>query len=376
MKKVLICPVFLVLSLLISRDTIAQTRPSISEMAGQMVMIGFRGTSVDYSHPIVKDIRTNKIGGVILFDYDVPSSSRPRNIESPEQLQKLIQDLKSFSSIPLFVAIDQEGGKVNRLKTRYGFPRSVMASYLGELNNDDSTRFYARRMAETLKQCGINVNFAPVVDVNVNPECPVIGMIGRSFSYCPDVVINQAAIFYNALKKENILAVNKHFPGHGSSKTDSHKGFTDITNTWIPLELNPYIHLIESRQCNAVMTAHVYNANVDSVWPATLSPAFNTDLLRNKLGFQGLIFSDDMMMGAIADIYPLKTAIKQAIIAGVDVMVFSNNIKKYDDNIASKAIAWILELVEEGQITEGRLKESWLRIMQTKKILNLPVNHE
>ncbi|MDO9510779.1 MAG: glycoside hydrolase family 3 N-terminal domain-containing protein [Bacteroidales bacterium] len=373
MRKDLICLVFLNISLLLinGMPLKAQSRVELKDMVAQMVLVGFRGTVLSPDSPIIKDIESQKIGGVILYDYDVPSASRPRNIVSANQLKNLVSDLQSHAEIPLFIAIDQEGGKVNRLKTRYGFPRSVEAAYLGELNNGDSTRYYASLTAETLKKSGINVNFAPVLDINVNPECPVIGKLGRSFSYCPDVVINQAAIFYEEQKAKNILTVNKHFPGHGSSRTDSHKGFTDITATWSSLELDPYTTLINQHQCEAIMTAHVYNANLDSIWPATLSYAVNTELLRGKLGFEGLIFSDDMMMGAIADIYSLKVAIKQSIMAGVDVLVFSNNIKTYDDKIASSAIQCILQLIHEGEIPESRIRESWQRISESKKMFNL-----
>jgi len=348
----------------------SQRNDSLSYQAAQMLMMGFRGTDLSQNEHIVSDVKELNIGGVILFEYDLPSKSRPRNISSSQQLQKLCADLQQLTDNKLFISIDQEGGKVNRLKTNYGFPATVSAHYLGQLDNADSTRFYAERMAKTLSDCGINLNFAPCIDLNINKNCPVIGKIERSFSDNPDRVVKHANIFVEAHRLHGVLSCLKHFPGHGSSEKDSHDGFTDITETWKKSELQPYSAMIASGMCDAVMSSHVFNANLDADYPGTLSQKIITAMLRDSLGWDGCIFSDDMNMGAIAKNFGLKESIALAINAGVDVLIFSNNASEgYDPLLAQKALNAILELVNEGVITEQRIEESYRRIMRVKGLL-------
>jgi len=369
---------FIILSLIIitvigsacgQSDIHKSNNVSVDVEIGQMLKIGFRGLQVADTNHIVRDIKKYHLGGVVLFDYDVPSHSPVRNIKSPEQLKKLVTDLKARSDIPLSIAIDQEGGKVARLTPEHGFPKTVSAEYLGDLNNPDSTRFYAQRMARTLSNMGINVDIAPVVDVNVNPNNPVIGKLDRSFSSDPQIVAKQAAIFIKAMHKYGVLTVLKHFPGHGSSTADSHLGVVDVTNTWSKKELIPYKQLIDSNLVDMVMTAHIFNTHIDSTYPATMSRPTITGILRDSLGFNGVVMSDDMMMGAIRKEYGLKTAIKQAILAGVDVLSFSNN-SIYDPQIVPKAHNIIKKMVQDGEISRSRIDQSYDRIMKLKQRLN------
>ena len=339
---------------------------SLDFKIGQMLNIGFRGTTLADSNHIIRDIKQYHLGGVTLFNYDVPKDTALRNVKSPEQLKQLVHDLQDISSTPLFVAIDQEGGKVARLKPQYGFSPSVSAQYLGKLNNIDSTQFYAQRTGKTLSKAGINVNLAPVVDVNLNPQNPVIGGLERSFSEDPKLVIKHASAYIQTLHDHNILTVLKHFPGHGSSKKDSHKGVVDVTDTWSKKELIPYQALIDSGQADMVMTAHIFNSKWDSTYPATLSKNVITGMLRNELGFDGVVRSDDLMMGAIRNEYELQTVIKQALIAGVDVLSFANN-SIYDPEIVPKAHSIIKSMVEEDVISRNRIDESYNRIMQMKE---------
>ncbi|NQU46894.1 MAG: glycoside hydrolase family 3 [Chlorobium sp.] len=347
---------------------------SLSIKIGQMLMVGFRGTTAESSPDIRRAIRENHIGGVVLFDYDVPSRSRPRNIVSPEQLARLTLDLQTLSGAPLLIAIDQEGGKVSRLKEAAGFPPSVTAEHLGNINSPDTTTAVARRTARTLRNLNINMNLAPVVDLNTNPRNPVIGGLGRSFSAHPDRVIQNASLTLDAFEKEGILGTLKHFPGHGSSTTDSHLGFTDVTASWSPSELLPYRKIIADRFSGAVMTAHVFNAPLDPRYPATLSEATVTGLLRRELGFKGVVLSDDMQMKAIADHYGLEEAVALAINAGVDILVFANNTSRYEPRIARKAAEIIRTLVRKGDISPQRIDASFSRIMALKK--QLPLNHQ
>jgi beta-N-acetylhexosaminidase len=349
------------------------TPDSLSIKIGQMLMIGFRGMDAKAGSSIAADIRERGIGSVVLFDYDVPSKSPVRNIESPEQLRQLTSELQSLSAIPLFIAIDQEGGRVCRLKSSRGFPPTVSAAYLGKLDNADSTRQAAGSTAALLKSLGVNMNLAPVVDLNVNPSNPVIGKLDRSFSADPAVVARQARLVVNAFHQQGIIAALKHFPGHGSSTTDTHKDFTDVTATWSKIELDPYRTLIRNGYDDPVMTAHVFNARLDSLYPATLSKATIDGILRKQLGFRGVVLSDDMQMKAIADRYGLEEAIRLAIDAGVDVLIFGNNVS-YDPDIASKATSIIHHLVEKGAISPERIDQSYRRIMalKTRTIISRP----
>ncbi|MBM3161827.1 MAG: glycoside hydrolase family 3 [Chlorobi bacterium] len=345
----------------------ADERPdSLSIKIGQMLMIGFRGLSASDAQGIVADIKKRHIGGVVLFDYDVPSKSPVRNISSPEQLSKLTLDLMDLSEIPLFIAIDQEGGKVNRLKASKGFPPSVSAASLGRLDNPDSTALAAQRIASTLKKMHVRMNLAPVVDLNVNPDNPVIGKLDRSFSADPAVVTRHAGLMAKTFSQEGVIATLKHFPGHGSSTTDTHKDFTDVTTTWTEHELDPYRSMIAGGYDDAVMTAHVFNAGLDNRYPATLSKKILDGLLRNKLGFRGVIVSDDMQMKAIADHYGLEEAVRLAVNAGVDVLLFGNN-TSYDPEIAEKATKILSNLVKNGFVSESRIDRSYRRIMALKE---------
>jgi beta-N-acetylhexosaminidase len=339
---------------------------SLAIKIGQMLMVGFRGLTVADAPEIAADITERRIGGVVLFEYDVPSRTPLRNISTPEQLSRLTKELQKLSVIPLFIAIDQEGGKVNRLKPARGFPFSVSAQYLGQLNNPDSTRSAALQSARTLKTLHIGMNLAPVADLNSNPANPVIGKLERSFSADPSVVTTNIRLTCDAYRAEGIIPVLKHFPGHGSSTTDTHRDFTDITLSWSDKELEPYRAMIASGYCDAIMTAHVFNANLDPIYPATLSKATIDGLLRGKLGFKGVIISDDMQMRAIADHYGLETAIRLAIDAGVDILLFANN-TACDPAITEKATGVIESLLARNIITPERIEQSYCRIMELKQ---------
>ena len=344
----------------------AQPADSLRIKIGQMLMIGFRGFSMAEAPEIADDITERHIGGVVLFDYDVPARSASRNISSPEQLSRLTLELQKRSQIPLFIAIDQEGGKVSRLKPSRGFPSSVTAQHLGKLDNPDSTTIAATQTAQTLKAMHIGMNLAPVADLDTNPDNPVIGKHGRSFSSDPEIVIRNVKLTLKAFHDEGIISTLKHFPGHGSSSTDTHRDFTDITERWSEKELEPYRSLVSSGYHDAIMTAHVFNAKLDPLYPATLSKATLDELLRRKLGFQGVIVSDDMQMKAIADHYGLDKAILLAIEAGIDILLFGNN-TSYDPAIASKATEIIHTLLERKAITPERIERSYHRIMELKQ---------
>lgn len=349
---------------------ISDSYPSLESMIGQMMMVGFRGMEIDADGKswIVEDIIERNLGGIILFDYDVPQSRPVRNVSSPEQLKSLVSSLQNLTEAPLMIAIDQEGGRVNRLKTRFGFPETVSQQYLGRLNNPDSTRYHAARIAETLAELGVNINFSPVVDVNSNPDNPVIGRLERSFSADPELVTRHSGIMLDAYRERGVWGTVKHFPGHGSAWNDSHFGMADVTETWDESELIPYKKLFENGSAQLVMSAHIFNENWSTEHPATLLSEIMTGMLRDELGFDGLLFSDDMQMGAITDYYGLEQALELAVNAGIDVLVFANN-SVYDPEITQKAIEIISQKVEEGLIPESRIRESYDRIQAFKEQL-------
>jgi len=339
---------------------------SLDVKIGQMIMVGFRGLAVYGESPIIEDIMKRHIGGVILFDYDVPSKSPIRNIRSPEQVKDLIAKLQQAAAIPLLVAIDQEGGRVSRLKEEFGFPPTVSEQYLGTINNPEITKKYAKTAAETLAHLGININFAPVVDLNTNPDNPIIGKLGRSYSANPEVVVRHALIVIDALHEKGILSAIKHFPGHGSSAGDSHTGFVDVTKYWSRGELTPFEAIINAGKCDMVMTAHIFNGKLDSQWPATLSPKIITGILRDEFHYDGVVISDDMQMKAIRSYYGLETAIEMAIEAGCDMMIFANN-SVFEENIAARAAATIKKLILKGTISDDRINDSYMRIKKLKE---------
>jgi beta-N-acetylhexosaminidase len=340
--------------------------PELRRMAGQMVMVGFRGLAADDWVQAEEQIRGAGIGGVILFDYDVPSGTAVRNVSSPEQVRRLVGDLQLLASTPLLVAIDQEGGRVNRLKERFGFPPTLSAASLGRVNDPILTARQASQTAELLASLGITMNFAPVVDLNSNPDNPIIGKIERSFSSDPQEVALHAAAVVRAHRQSGVLTALKHFPGHGSSTADSHKGFVDVTGTWSDSELLPYQKLISEGLADAVMTAHIVNDRLDPGRPATLSRSILQGVLRGQLGFEGVIVSDDLQMGAIREHYGFEEAVAMALEAGVDLLVFGNN-SVYEPEIGSRAVEVIVRLVREGAIPRARVEASWVRIMKLKQ---------
>ncbi len=341
---------------------------SLKEKVAQMLMLGFRGLAVDDNSPVYRDITELGIGGVVLFDVDVPTKSAPRNIQSPEQLAALTTQLQSISNIPLIIAVDQEGGQVARLKPAYGFPQTVSHQWLGQQDCLAVTRSRISDMASTLASCGITLNFSPCVDLRLNPNNPIIAGKERSFSHDPNSVISHAIEFIKAHHQHDVRCTLKHFPGHGSSKDDSHFGFVDVTDSWWPDELAPYKKLVHLELVDAVMTAHVYHAKLDSEFPATLSNNIINGILRTDIKFDGLVFTDDLQMQAITQKYALETAIEKALHAGVDIVLFGNNYV-YDEDIAEKVIGIMVKLVGDGRITENKIDESIARIALFKSNL-------
>ncbi len=340
---------------------------SVETMIGQMLLVGFRGYGLDTQQPIYDMFKSGRVGNTVLFDYDVPSSgAQARNVQSPQQVAFLTTQIQSLMPTPALISTDQEGGEVARLGPQYGFPRTISEQDLGAQNDPDKTQAAGADIGKTLAAAGINLDLAPVVDVNVNPNNPIIGALERSFSSDPEVVARQALAYIDGLHSAGVLSTLKHFPGHGSSTADSHLGFVDVSSTWSQQELIPFQRVIEAGRADAVMTAHIFNSNLDPKYPATLSKATITGVLRDQLGFDGVVLTDDMQMGAIRNYYSFNDALEAAINAGADVISLSNNGDTYNPTVGDDAFNAILDAVHAGRITEDRIHDSYQRIMKLK----------
>ncbi len=346
---------------------IAYGKPaSLDQMIGQMLITGFRGMTVQDAREAVRDIRYYGVGGLILFDRDVELKTS-RNISDARQLSALTRGLQGHSRIPLFIAADQEGGQVANLKPAKGFYRSESPQDLGTRDDLAFTARATKRLVSDLKGVGVNLNLAPVLDLNTNPDNPIIGKLRRSFSDDPAIVSRHATAFVAEHRKEGVLTATKHFPGHGSSDQDSHQDLPDITQSWSPDELIPFKTLVDSGYADIIMSAHLMHRGLDSSYPASLSQRTLTGLLRGRLGFKGVIVSDDIGMKAITKHYGEATAIALAINAGTDMLIVGNNTGKYDRNLTPRVFATIQHLVRRGIIPRSRIESAYRRIMELKR---------
>ena len=290
------------------------------------LIVGFKGIALYDDHPVVSAILKKQIDGVVLFS---------NNIQSPTQLKALTQQLHDYAQsadLPHFIiSIDYEGGTVKRLSPDCGFPPTQTAAALAKLS-PAAIRSEAERMGDTLLQLGFNLNFSPVVDINVNPQNPIIGLRERAFSSDPAEVIACAQIFIESYNQRGITCVLKHFPGHGSSEADSHLGLTEITRTWQKEELEPYRALLKTpNDALMIMIAHVVNRALDpSGRPASLSKVMTTDLLRTLTPHRFKIIVDDLEMQAITRYYPPEEALRLAMAAGADYFIFGNQLAETD----------------------------------------------
>lgn len=336
---------------------------SLDIKIGQMIMIGIQSrTAVAMEDALLQDIKNGYAGGIILFEKNIAKEN------SAEELKKMIGMFKAAAPLPLLVSIDEEGGKVHRLKEKYGFIGMPSAQYLGKLDNVDSTYAYNYALAKELKELGINFNYAPCLDVAVNPLNTVIVKRERSYSSDPDMVAKHALVAIKAHHDVGIHTIVKHFPGHGSSTADSHKGIVNVDSTWSFSELYPYNKVIESGTCDAVMTAHIINKHWDeSMLPATLSKTVVHDVLRGFLKFNGVVFSDDMQMYAISKNYGVKSALEKSINAGVDIVLYGNNVDPKDKPLTPQELhAMIKKLVKKKKISRTRIDEAYKRILHLK----------
>ncbi len=339
------------------RDTI------IRQMIGQMVLVGFVGNKPDdEGYKIVLDqAAQGRISGVLYLG---------RNIRSLKAVKDLNERLQSVSREPLLVAVDQEGGRIERLTKAVGFRESPSAASVAHTMEPDAAEVEYGKMAAGLASWGFNLNLGPVVDLNTNPANPIIGRLGRSYSPDEQKVSAYARAFVEGHRRNGMLTALKHFPGHGSSAGDTHKGIVDVTQSWSDSELAPYRDLIASGDAQMIMSSHVINRNIAGAegTPASMSPATLAGLLRKALKFKGVIISDDLQMGAIINTRSFEDTVKQAVLAGNDVLVFAND-KHPDPTIPDRISDLLLKEARANPTILNRIKESAGRVMRLKDSL-------
>lgn len=334
---------------------------ALSPALGQLLLVGFEGTEAD-DPALERLLCQTRVGGVVLF---------ARNVVDAAQVARLTAGLGgqvlACGGRPLLVAVDAEGGAVMRLGPTAGYTPTLSAEELGRANDVALTELEGRRIGAMLRAAGINWNLAPVVDVGYNPGNPVIVGVGRSFSADPGIVTDQARAFVRGLRQEGVLTALKHFPGHGSSFADSHRGFVDVTDTANPdVELLPYRTLIAERLADSVMTAHVFNRRLDRRYPATLSRATLTGLLRDQLGFAGPVVTDDLRMGAIEQHYGLGDAAVLALMAGADILLVANDRLPDGGSAAAVVMSALQHALAEGRLDPERVAAALERVSALK----------
>jgi len=339
----------------LSLDILSNNMENLKQLLHKMLIIGFDGQEVLNNNKLISGIK-NGLGGVILFDHYIDDKTKSKNIKSPQQVKKLNESLQNISDTPLIICIDQEGGKVARLRESKGFKETNSAKAIASLSIDEARKEY-EELALQLSELGVNCNFAPLVDLGINKDSKIIYGLDRAYGDDGEIVVKYGEIFMDALTNHNIINVLKHFPGHGSSEGDSHEGFVDISNTWDEVELFPYKKLLH--KTNMIMSAHVYNSKLDKKYPSTLSYNTNTKLLRQQLGYDGVLVTDDLQMLAIKEHYPKEQAIELAINSGADMIMYCNQLGCDDTD---ETIDMMEHLVKSGKISMDRIKEANRRI--------------
>ncbi len=324
--------------------------PSLREKIGQMIMVGLAGEELSREEERV--LRDYPFGGFILFSH---------NLKEPTQILSLTRSLREISrKAPPFIAIDQEGGRIHRLPPP--FTHFPPAALLGRRENADLAYRFGQATARELSAVGINLNFAPVLDVHSNPDNPIIG--DRSLNSDPRQVAALGWAIIQGLREGGIIPCGKHFPGHGDTSKDSHLELPTVEKnleTLRSVELPPFIHACRN-QAESLMTAHVLYPSLDATYPATLSRTIIGKLLREEVSYQGVVFGDDLEMEAISKNYSPSDAVSRTVQAGVDVLMFCREIE-----CAIEAFDFLCREVEKKGQLKARVEESNQRIATLKQ---------
>ncbi len=332
---------------------------TIPELTGQMLMTGFEGTTLNSETEDL--IRNHHVGGLILFS---------RNYENPEQLHTLIRDLQGVAAststgLPLLMSVDQEGGRVARLTEP--FTKYPPLCCVGNSQSEDLAYRFGQALATELVDVGINMDYAPVLDVHTNPDNPIIG--DRAISSDPETVARLANSFIKGFRDKGMIPVGKHFPGHGDTHLDSHLDLPTVKRdaaTLEAVELVPFRDTI-AQGLEVIMTAHVIYTAWDAKNPATFSKTILQDILRQRLGFQGVILSDDLEMKAVENYFPFDAFPRMGIEAGLDMFMICNNVEKL--RVLHNQL---IEDVDNGIIPITPIQQSVERILHLKKSLAAP----
>jgi beta-N-acetylhexosaminidase len=328
-------------------------------MTGQMLMSGFEGTTLNAKTEDL--IRNRHVGGLILFS---------RNYENPKQLHTLIRDLQDVATststgLPLFISVDQEGGRVARLTEP--FTKYPPLCCLGHAQSESLAYRFGQSLAAELLDVGINMDYAPVLDVHTNPDNPIIG--DRAIASDPDTVAKLANSFIKGFKDKGMIPVGKHFPGHGDTHLDSHLDLPTVDRvaaTLEAVELVPFRETI-AQGLEVIMTAHVIYSAWDNKNTATFSKTILQDILRQKLGFQGVIMSDDLEMKAVEKYFSFDAFPRMGVEAGIDMFLVCNSVEKikvlHDQ---------LMKDVSNGTIPIAPIQQSVERILRLKKNLTPP----
>lgn len=332
---------------------------TLQEKIGQMVIAGFEGYTIDDN---TRDIINNyHLGGFILFG---------RNVEDSEQLLALVNSLKRANSknkTPLFISVDEEGGRISRMPDEINDLPTNEA--IGKIYNSKFSYEIGRILADEVKSFGFNMNFAPVLDINSNPDNPVIG--DRAFGSDVNIVSKLGIQTMKGIQSSGVIPVVKHFPGHGDTSVDSHVGLPSINNDIDRLksfELIPFKEAINSH-VDAVMIAHILLNKIDPNSPASLSETIITELLRKQMNFNGVVITDDMTMGAILEKYSIGDAAIKAINAGNDIVLVCHG----QDNVET-VLDDLIKAVDNGIISKSKVDESLYRILKLKHKYKLTDN--
>ncbi len=329
---------------------------TLKQAAGQILTVGFEGKKLPV--PLMGALLKGDVGGVILFR---------RNIEDADQLRALttsIRDLKT--QLPPWIAVDQEGGKVQRLSENVGLSKLPSASEVGALSVEE-TRAFAERLALDVKSFGFNLNFAPVLDIHTNPDNPIIG--DRAYGTTAEVVSEHGVAVLRGHMEAGVVPCGKHFPGHGDTSLDSHLETPVVESSLERLrdvEFKPFKAAIEAG-IPMIMSAHIVMQGLGERFPATLSPAILRGLLRKELGFEGVIVSDDLEMGAIIDNYSILKAVILGLKAGVDMFLICKSQYLWE-NLSKQLVAEakkdaeVERLIYEAAARVVALKERFLMV--------------
>lgn len=358
--------------------------PDLSSKIGQMIMVGFNGTTTDAADVklVSQQIHDGMIGGVIFFKH---------NILSPAQLQKLTQQFKASAhpAQPVLLAVDQEGGQVQRLSADNGFKDFLSAYEVAQKFTPADAQAYYGDMAQMIANNGFNLNLGPIADLHQplaqQQSESVISGYQRSYSATARDVVDYAGAFVEAHHQHGVLTALKHFPGHGYASHDSHKGMVDITATHVAAELEPFEAMIAQDKADMIMTAHLINKKWDSEYPVTLSPTILMRLLRQQLHYDGVVITDCLNMGAIRQYYNLESIVINAVRAGCDILLFSNTHvamqhiiddqstaspgHSSDHNLVQAIHHIIMHGLQTNQLTEQQIDISYQRVQKIKQKL-------